>query len=184
MRYVPFNGGMVVPHWLRDLGAQPRIVVTEGTTDPGDKSGRLGRILAAAPEVDAEFVLAVDPKVAAQYAPLPTNVRAPGWVPLTDLLRGAAGLVHHGGAGTTLNAIYAGVPTVTIPDQIPRHVNSKAMNALGACVNISVDQIGADVLRRLVEDTSLVEGTARLRAEMMAMPSPAQVVPLLEDLAK
>src|SRR5699024_7873126 len=70
MQYVPYNGGMVLPNWLRSPPERPRIVVTEGTTDPGDKSGRLGRILAAAPHVDADVVLAVDTKVVDSYAPL------------------------------------------------------------------------------------------------------------------
>jgi UDP:flavonoid glycosyltransferase YjiC (YdhE family) len=184
MRYVPFNGGMVLPSWLRQPPLWPRIAVTEGTSTPGDESGRLRRVIAAASDLDAEFVLAVNPAVVSGYEPLPANVQAPGWVPLAELLKSSAALIHHGGAGTTMSALYAGVPQLMVPDDVPRHLNTEAVRAQGAALTAHPEQIDANLLRRLTEDTSLAEGCARLRAEIMAMPAPAQVVRSLERLTE
>jgi UDP:flavonoid glycosyltransferase YjiC (YdhE family) len=184
MRYVPYSGGIVLPGWLRQPPSRPRIAVTEGTSTPGDESGRLRKVIAAAVDVAAEFVLAVNPAVVRRYEPLPANVRVPGWVPLAELLKRSAALIHHGGAGTTMSAGYAGVPQLVVPDDVPRHLNAEAVRAQGAALNARPEQIDAVLLRRLIEDTSLAEGCARLRAEIMAMPVPAQVVPVLERLSE
>lgn len=46
--------------------------------------------------------------------PFPTVI-APGFVPFETLLRRAAAIVHHGGIGTTLHALTAGIPQLIPP---------------------------------------------------------------------
>jgi UDP:flavonoid glycosyltransferase YjiC (YdhE family) len=184
MRPVPFNGGIVWPSWLTRTPSRPRIVVTEGTTDQGDQSGRLGEILAAAPDVDADFVMAASPAVVERYGPLPDNVLLPGWVPLSEALKGSVALLHHGGTGTALNAAYLGVPQMIMPQLIPHHHNAKALAATGAGFKAPDGPIDADVIRHLITDTAIASACDRLREEIMAMPSPTQLVPVIEQLAK
>lgn len=94
MRAVPHDGGGAVPEWLREPGR--RVFVSRSTVSgEGDPTAA---VVAAAEAVPAEFVLVRAPESVTRK-PLPRNVRATGWLPLARVLPGAAGFVHHGGAG-------------------------------------------------------------------------------------
>lgn len=99
--------------------------------------------------------------------PLPRGVERFDFVPLGALLPRAAGLVHHGGVGTTAAALAAGVPQVVVPfshDQpdhaarvvrlgvggrvMPNRLDAKSLaDALGRL-------LGADDVRRRCEETA------------------------------
>lgn len=63
---------------------------------------------------------------------LPPNVRAVGWAPLAEALATCAGVVHHGGAGTLLAALAAGVPQIVVPGPGDRRRNAELVAARGA----------------------------------------------------
>ncbi|GAA5080049.1 glycosyltransferase [Thermocatellispora tengchongensis] len=174
MRHMPYSGGFVLP-CRQAPSPRPRLVVTGGTSTQDDRIGRLGRILRAAGQVDADVVLAMPPEAAKAYEPLPPNVEAAGWVPLPRLLPGASALVHHGGAGTVMSAVAAGVPQLVLPDELPRHLNAQAVTRQGAAITARPEDVDAALLRRLVEDPALRAGAERLAAECAALPPPAEV---------
>ncbi len=66
-------------------------------------------------------------------APMPANARVEAWWPQADILTQAALLLGHGGFGTTMGALTAGVPQVVAPiftsDQI---INARHVAAVGA----------------------------------------------------
>ena len=68
---------------------------------------------------------------------LPTNARVEQWLPQQAVLEQAAALVGHGGFGTTMGALAAGVPQVVVPlfsfDQI---VNGDHVAAVGAGLTV------------------------------------------------
>ncbi|MFD3503079.1 nucleotide disphospho-sugar-binding domain-containing protein [Streptomyces sp. NPDC058676] len=176
MRYLPYNGGAVLPSWLTAPSERPRIAVTLGTTAPAfDGLGQLDRVIALAPDVDAEFVLALGSADTSTLGELPDNVRLVEWVPLNLLLRTSAGLVHHGGSGTSLGALEAGVPQILMPDEGDRYVNASAVAERGAGLSVRSEDLTKDAIDQLLHDEVMRAVAREVRAEMHAMPSPVEV---------
>jgi len=69
---------------------------------------------------------------------LPTDVRHFSFVPFSQLLPRAAALVHHGGIGTSAQALAAGVPQVVMPMAFDQLDNATRLKRLGV----------ADLIRR------------------------------------
>ncbi|MGW7452693.1 nucleotide disphospho-sugar-binding domain-containing protein [Streptomyces sp. NPDC054787] len=184
MRYVPYNGGGIVPAGLLRRGTRPRVAVTLGTVlTEIDGVRAIARLIEAAASVDAEFLLAVGDADLAPLGTLPDNVRPLPWVPLAELLTASDALIHHGGSGTMLTALQAGLPQLLLPQGADHFTNASALTATGAAVSSASDDVDDALLTRLTTDAALREAAARLRAENAALPSPAETVPALEALA-
>ncbi|GAA4605425.1 UDP:flavonoid glycosyltransferase YjiC (YdhE family) [Actinoplanes octamycinicus] len=178
MRPVPFSGGGAVPDWLLSAGDRPRVVVSRSTLT-GPNSGDPGpAVIAAAAQVDAEFVL-VRPAVTGH---LPANVRTVDRVPLDRVLPFAAAFVHHGGAGSVLGGLAVGVPQLATPGAGDRRYNAGLLARRGAGLAVEAKAIGAADLTTLLTDGALRTAAKEVAAEIAAMPAPATVVPALEKL--
>ncbi|MER8187922.1 nucleotide disphospho-sugar-binding domain-containing protein [Kitasatospora sp. NPDC094015] len=184
MRYLPYNGGGVVPAELLRRGDRPRVAVTLGTVITQlDGVHAITRLIEAASSVDAEFLLAVGDADLTHLGTLPANVRPLPWVPLAELLRVCDAVVHHGGSGSTLTGLQAGVPQLLLPQGADNFAVADALTATGAALRSASEGVDAPLLTRLVSDPALREGAARLRAENDALPTPAAMVPAIEALA-
>ncbi|GHF52564.1 glycosyl transferase [Streptomyces mashuensis] len=184
VRPVPYNSGAVLPDWVLEKPDRPRIAVTLGTASVHVTGlGPVQRLIAAASSVDAEFVLALGEVDTSALGELPPNVRVVGWVPLTVLMQTCAGAVHHGGAGTTLAALNAGVPQIILPDGADRFVNAAAVQARGAGVSATAEELDVELVRRLLTDEAMRTAAAEVRDEIASMASPASLVAQLEELA-
>lgn len=184
MRFVPYNGGGMLPGWLREPPGRPRVVVTVGTVGLApDATLFLTRVLTAAASVDAEFVVLGAASDRLDTRECPPNVRlVSGWVPLRELLDGCAGVVHHGGGGTMLTAFDAGVPQLSVPAAAPNYLQSVALQERGAGFLAELDEINASVFQRLLTHEKLRVAATEVRDEMAAMPAPASLVPMLAEL--
>lgn len=70
-------------------------------------------------------------------ADVPGNAHVEQFWPQDDVMPLAAAVVGHGGFGTTLSALSAGVPQVVVPlFSSDQHLNAEAISALGAGVTI------------------------------------------------
>jgi len=184
MRHVPYNGGGVLPDWLLAPADGPRIAVTLGTVSP--RRGGLGaveRVLVATQDVNASLVLALGDIDVSSLGALPDTVRDGRWLPLHVLLPSCDAIVHHGGAGTALAALAAGVPQLVMPDGADRAVAGEAVRARGCGLVARPEDVDAGLLRRLVSDTGLRAATAEVQAEIADMPAPAALAARLADLA-
>jgi UDP:flavonoid glycosyltransferase YjiC (YdhE family) len=176
MRYVPYNGGGQLPGWLTARPERPRIAVTLGTVAPMMTGlGPVQRIAAAAEKIDAEFVVALGNADTSSLGELPDNVRLAGYVPLGPLLATSTAVIHHGGAGTTLTALEAGVPQIIVPQGADGPFNAAAVGAAGSGLNVTDEELDAQLVERLLTEESLRVVAERIRTEMHAMPSPAEV---------
>lgn len=183
MRYVPYNGGGIVPAEFLRKPDRPRAVVTLGTVLAElDGVRAVVRLVEAAAEVDADFLLAVGGADLAPLGTLPANVRALPWVPLNELLGRADALIHHGGSGTMLTALQAGLPQLLLPQGADHFLNADAITATGAALRSASDAVDTELLTRLLGDAELRDAAHRLQAENAALPNPAALVPALEDL--
>lgn len=178
MRYVPYNAGGELPDWLWRPADRPRVLVTLGTVVPRLAGvGGLARMLAAASEVDAEFVLALGPDAdLAALGPLPGNVRPVGWVPLHHLLPGCAAVVHHGGSGTTMAALGAGVPQLILPHGADQFINAGAVERQGIGVRCEPDDVEPALVAGLLHDVPVRKAARAAAARMAELPAPADVV--------
>ncbi|MFD0266233.1 nucleotide disphospho-sugar-binding domain-containing protein [Streptomyces sp. NPDC127106] len=183
MRYVPYNGGGTVPAGLLRRGTRPRVAVTLGTVlTEMDGVRAIVRLIETAASVDAEFLLAVGDADLTPLGTLPDNVRPLPWIPLAELLTASDALVHHGGSGTLLTALQAGLPQLLLPQGADHFVNADALTATGAALRSASDDVDVPLLTSLITDPALREAAARLRAENAALPTPAATVPALEAL--
>jgi UDP:flavonoid glycosyltransferase YjiC (YdhE family) len=105
-------------------------------------------------------------------------------VPHEPVFRAAAGVVHHGGAGTLLTALAAGVPQLVVPGTGDRTVNAELVARRGVALAMPAAQISAGALERLATDPSLAAAAREVADEIAAMPAPAELVGELTALAR
>lgn len=184
VRYVPYNGGGFVPADLLRRGSRPRIVVTLGTVlTEMDGVRAITGLAEAAGEVDADFLFALGGADLALLGELPANVRTLPWAPLAELLGTADAVVHHGGSGTMLTAVVAGIPQLLLPQGADHFTNADALVAVGAGLRAESKAVDGELLTRLLSDPALRAGAQALRAENAALPAPAALVGGFEALA-
>lgn len=162
-----------------DGGGPPLIYLTMGTAFGNPTV--LDRVIAGLGRVDARVLVATGPTVdVAALDHLPANVRAEAWVPQAELLPYTALVVHHGGSGTTLGCLAAGVPQLVIPQGADQFENAEMVATSGVGERLRPDELTADAIAdaaaRLVKDAAVRDAAHGLAAEVAAMPSPADVV--------
>ncbi|MGW4892039.1 nucleotide disphospho-sugar-binding domain-containing protein [Kitasatospora sp. NPDC004240] len=184
MRPVAYNGEGGVPEDLAAPGRRPRVAVTLGTVPPKtDGLTRIERVIAAAADLDAEFVLATGELDLATLGTLPDNVRPYGWVPWRALLDTCAAAIHHGGSSSALGALDAGVPQLVLPDGSDRFITAHAVRDRGAGLSAAAEEIGPELLHRLLTDAALARAAREVSAEIATMPSPTEVAQRLTAVA-
>jgi UDP:flavonoid glycosyltransferase YjiC (YdhE family) len=141
-------------------------------------------VVDAAPRVDAEFVLVRPDRRVVRARALPANVRTVEWVDLNAALTTSAAIVHHGGAGTVLGALAAGVPQLVVTGPGDRTHNARLVAARGAGLATAPNDITDAKLTRLASEPALKSAADEVRQEMAAMPAPAELVPRIEALAR
>jgi UDP:flavonoid glycosyltransferase YjiC (YdhE family) len=75
--------------------------------------------------------------------PLPPSIKRYDYLPLSKLLPHAAVLVHHGGIGTTSQALRAGVPQVITPLAHDQFDNADRVQSLGVSVTVPAARVTA-----------------------------------------
>ena len=144
------------------------------------------RVARALARLDAPLVLTVGPggDVTA-VGPLPANVEVATFIPYRDLLPRCSIVVSHAGAGVMLRSLAAGLPQLCLP-QSPsdQFRNAAACAARGAGLALVGAEASDDAIeaaaRRLLGESSFRVSAERVRAEIAAMPAPADVVAQLE----
>ncbi|GAB3465318.1 glycosyltransferase [Actinophytocola sediminis] len=120
----------------------------------------------------------VDPALLGE---LPANVTALAWVPQADLLPLADVVVHHGGSGTTLGALAAGVPQLVLPQGADQFANAEALRDAGAALCLLPDEFTADAVTECARNLLPHNGNDHrdaamaIAGEIAGMPSPAEV---------
>jgi UDP:flavonoid glycosyltransferase YjiC (YdhE family) len=184
MRYVPYNGGALLPPWLLAPRERPLVTVTLGSVLPLMAGvGALVPFMAAAGAVDADFVVTLGGAAAADFGPPPANVRLAEWVPLGPLLAASDAVVHHGGAGTTLTALDAGLPQLVLPHGADQFLNAAGLAKAGAGAVVRPEELTADRITELLTDTSMRAVAESIAAEMSDQPTPADLIPRIIALA-
>ncbi|WP_037839346.1 nucleotide disphospho-sugar-binding domain-containing protein [Streptomyces sp. NRRL S-337] len=190
VRYVPYNGAGPAPAWTARPPEGPRVCVTWSTalsTVSGPDSYLLPRIVAALDGLDCEVVLTATARDVAALGPVPSSVRVVENVPLAALVPGSTAVVHHGGSGSTLTSLWAGVPQFIATFASEQQVTGQRVSATGAAVHVPGHLADEAAIRagveRLVECEVHQAAAGRLREEIAEAPAPAALAAELEALA-
>lgn len=181
MRHVPYNGPGTVPDWLLEPAKRPRVCVTSGTSIPafGEALFVLPQVVDALADLNIELVVAVKSEHRPMLGEVPAGVRVAESLPLSVLLRTCTAVVHHGGAGTLLASLAAGLPQLVVaqlPDQL---YNASTLAGTGASITMVREDLKPEAIRaelaRLIEEPGYRNAAERLAAEMAAQATPAEM---------
>ena len=127
---------------------------------------------------------AADP--AALGAPPPSVAVVP-WFPMAAAMARSAAVVGHGGSGTTLTAVAAGVPQAFAPLFVDGPANARLVAGLGAGIALErpLDLAGdlGGAVRELLHDPRHRRGAEALAARMRELPPIDEAVGDLEAVA-
>jgi UDP:flavonoid glycosyltransferase YjiC (YdhE family) len=161
------------------------LYLTLGTVFNAESGDLLPRALAGVRELGLPVVVTtgrqIDP---AELGPQPPHVRVQRWIPQDELLPRCRAVVSQGGSGIAMGAMAHGLPSVLLPVGADQPHTAARVAELGAAVVL--DPIGAtpaDVagaVRRVLDDPSFAAAAARVRAEILALPSAGEALAWFE----
>lgn len=181
------DAGVAVPPWLEAPRARPRIAVTLGTVGPG-RADAVAALVQALVPLGAEIVATVGSDIdPASLGPVPAGVHIAAYLPMSRLLQASDVVVCHGGSGTMLAALAAGIPLVMLPAAADQPENAARCEAAGVAIALPVGSRAPQAIRdavvRLLGEPAWAENARRVQAQIAAMPAPAAVLPAIERLA-
>ena len=164
------------PLIARAEAADPLVYITFGTVF-NDDLALFATAVEAARELPVRVVVTLGPgKDAGALGAQPPNVTVAGYIPQEQLLPECAAVLSHGGSGTFLGALAAGVPQVIVPLMADQHLNADAGMEGGVALSLDPEQASVSALRAALTQ---VLGDARMRSaavavaeELAAMPGP------------
>jgi MGT family glycosyltransferase len=116
---------------------------------------------------DRPVAMAVGERVRVDdLGPVPANVDVRRWFPQPAVLRHATAFVSHAGMGSTMEALYYGVPLVCVPQMVEQEMNAGRVAELGLGVRLDPEQLTAGDLRAAVD---AVTADAAMRAALDRM---------------
>ena len=176
--------------WWKDSAA-PLVPVSFGTVLPTDGHfpGLYREVIDALAGVPARVLVTVgrhaDP---AELGAPPPNVHVERWVAQASVMPHAAAMVAHGGAGTTLAALAAGVPLVLLPLSADQPINARRVAELGAGLSLDGGTAGvprlAAAVARVLEEPGYREAARRVAADVATLPPVAEAAADLSAIAQ
>jgi UDP:flavonoid glycosyltransferase YjiC (YdhE family) len=176
-----------LPDWIDDLGDRPTAYVTLGTIF-NNAPGLQAAILDGLEDQGVNVVLVLgsngDESLLDRRSP---TVRVERFVPQSLVLRRCDVVVSHGGAGTILASLDAGLPLLLLPIGIDQFHNARRCADAGvgrwlSTSDRSPGEIGRQV-RALLDDPQYRRQAGAVRDEILAMPAPDTAVGALEAVA-
>ena len=178
------------PDWWDDATA-PLVPVSFGTVVPTDGHfpGLYRKVIDALAELHARVLVTVgrhaDP---AELGALPPNVHVERWVAQASVMPHAAAMVAHGGAGTTLAALVAGVPLVLLPLSADQPINARRVAELGAGLSLDGGAAGvqrlAAAVSRVLEEPCYRAAARRVAAEAATLAPVSEAAADLSAIAQ
>jgi UDP:flavonoid glycosyltransferase YjiC (YdhE family) len=189
LRSVGFShGGGQLPEWLLEPVRRPRVLLTLGTV-AYEAVHVIRTALDGLLEHDVEVLVVLGPQGDPDsLGEVPDRVHLHRFVPQEQVLAHMDLVVHHGGTGNTLGALSHGLPAIVLPQGADQFVNAARIVEVGVGRALQGDDLTpaavAAVAGELLPDDGAERRAARAVAEeIAAMPHPADVVPLLEEIA-
>jgi UDP:flavonoid glycosyltransferase YjiC (YdhE family) len=122
-----------------------------------------------------------------EFGPAPDSVHVERWIPQPDVMPHAAAMVGHGGSGSTLLAMAAGVPLAVVPLFADQPYNARRVAQIGAGIALEggVDAAAElpGALRALLEEPRYRRQAERVAAEVAGLAPVDDAVRVLEDIS-
>jgi UDP:flavonoid glycosyltransferase YjiC (YdhE family) len=181
--------GEVLPPWIEHRREAPLVYMTLGTNNGTNTNMSVFRSVIDGLDdldVDVQITMGVG-KDLSSIGPLPGNVHVEYYVPQSLLLPYCSAVICHGGPGTTLSSLSRGLPLLILPQGADQYIIGDLVLAAGAGLllaplDVTPSTIRANVLA-LLDEPVYRDGASRLQREIAAMPGPAEVVHLIEEVA-
>ncbi|MFE1878082.1 activator-dependent family glycosyltransferase [Streptomyces sp. NPDC059496] len=190
MRFEPYGGPAVVPHWLWQQPDRPRVALTLGVSATEHADGyeiSVQTVLDSLADLDIEIVATLPKTEQAKLARIPDNARLVEYVPLQALAPTCSAVIHHAGFGTFLTMARHPVPQLLLPWDFDGPVLARGAVRQGGSLAVRADRATADSVRegvlRLLHEPAFVDRAAALRDELAALPGPHDLVARLEQYA-
>ena len=190
LRPVTFDttAGESLPSWASELPPVPTVYVTLGTI-ANQVTGVFEAVLSGLGPEPFNVIVTVGPdRDPAELGPQPGNVHVESYLPQSLLFPRCDVVVCHGGSGTILAALSHGLPLLVLPQGANQFWNAERCVGLGAGLSLRPAELSPEAIsgavRALVEDGAYRSRVGQLRTEIEEMPAPAEVVPVLEHLAR
>ncbi len=107
---------------------------------------------------------------------IPANVHVEAWIPQRDVWPHVAALVCHGGSGTLLGGLAAGVPMVVVPFGADQPHNARLVTQAGA--GLAVTKPDASTLRAAIQR---MLHTPELRVQARRIADDIAALPTIDD---
>jgi UDP:flavonoid glycosyltransferase YjiC (YdhE family) len=187
LRPVAFSTAAPLPPAVRHRTSRPVIYLSLGTAFGTPELLRTA--IAGLATLDAQVVVAAGRVPPEELGDIPDRVTVHRWVPQAELLPLVDAVVHHGGSGTTLGALAAGVPQVLIPQGATQFAEAEALSAAGVALRLLPGEVDAEAIaaqtRRLLAPHGAQRDAVRDIAEEIArMPAPASVAQRLPEFVE
>ncbi len=186
------HGGFALFDPAPDAPLSPELLhfLAEGTAPlvftPGTGNRQAAAFFAAAAVAVQRLgrrAIFLTPHAAQLPAALPPSILWQAYVPLGKLLPATAGLVHHGGIGTTAEAVRSGVFQLVVPFAHDQFDNAARIQALGVGLSLPAAQLSpVRLTHRLHRLLSSPAVAAKSRALASRLGTDPDFTPLCEAL--
>jgi glycosyltransferase (activator-dependent family) len=189
MQYIPYGGPATVPDWLWAPPRRPRVALTMGLSATeifGGYTVRLPDVLDAVADLDVELVATVAGAERDKLRRVPANARLVPYVPLHALVPSCSVVIHHAGAATLATAARHPVPQLALYYHYDQPIFGRRLAAHGAGLAMHTSEATGPAVRtcveRLLTEPAFRANAVRLTDEVLALPTPNQIVGHLEGL--
>jgi L-demethylnoviosyl transferase len=187
VRHIPYHGRVRRTRW--PAGQRPRILLTFGSLLVKHGSAEMAelfrRLLTELSDGGFELLVGIDPVLAKEFEPFPPGVLEAGWVPVGQALEVCSLVVHHGGAGTAMSALAAGIPQVILPNATDQFVTAATLADGGVAIQLLPEQTlpGAvlDAVIQVLADPGFSDRARALARTVAELPGPWEAAAMLRD---
>ncbi|MBP2329072.1 glycosyltransferase (activator-dependent family) [Kibdelosporangium banguiense] len=190
MQYVPYSRAASIPKWLHTPPQRPRVAMTLGLSATEHFNGYnepVADIITELSTLDIELVATVAKSQQHLLPTIPDNVRVVPFVPWHALVPTCSAVIHHAGAATLATTSRHPIPQLALHYHFDQPFLARKLAEHGAGLEIHSTKATGDNVResvqRLLTEPRFTERATALRDEILALPTPNQLVPQLEALA-
>ncbi len=177
--------GEKLPQWVERVRELPLVSMTLGTNagTNGDIS-MFRSVIEGLRGLDVELLITSGPNQDLVKS-LGNRVHVERYLPHSLLFPHCSLVICHGGPGTTLSALAQGLPLLILPQGADQYIVGDLVHASGVGLRLVPAEVNPLSIREAVLDllhtASYRNEARRLQREIATMPTPAEVVPLIEE---
>jgi MGT family glycosyltransferase len=163
---------------------RPLVLVALSSTFQ-DHAACLQRIVDGLAKLPVRAIVTTGPALEPGAIAAPSNVDVVAAAPHAAILRHAAAVVTHGGHGTVVRSLAAGVPLVVLPHGRDQADNARRVSARGAGITLRRSASSATIaaaVERVLADPSFAAAAGRLGATICRDAASGALVEQLEAL--